>query len=40
MTDKANALTLHAESPPLRMDEGGSVRVGKTRVSLDLVVEQ
>jgi uncharacterized protein (DUF433 family) len=25
---------------PLRVDEGGAVRVGKTRVSLDLVVEQ
>lgn len=26
--------------PPLRVDEGGVVRVGKSRVSLDLVVEQ
>jgi uncharacterized protein (DUF433 family) len=33
-------LPLHAESPPLRVDEGGAVRVGKSRVSLDLVVEQ
>jgi uncharacterized protein (DUF433 family) len=27
-------------SPPLRLDEGGAVRVGKSRISLDLVVEQ
>jgi uncharacterized protein (DUF433 family) len=33
-------LPLHAEAPPLRVDEGGAVRVGKSRVSLDLVVEQ
>jgi uncharacterized protein (DUF433 family) len=33
-------LPLHAERPPLRVDEGGAVRVGNTRVSLDLVVEQ
>lgn len=31
-------LPLHAESPPLRVDEGGAVRVGNSRVSLDLVV--
>jgi uncharacterized protein (DUF433 family) len=36
----ANGLPLHAEPPPLRVDEGGAVRVGKSRVSLDLVVEQ
>ena len=40
MTSLANGLPLHAESPPLRVDEGGAVRVGKSRVSLDLVVEQ
>ena len=34
------ALPLDAERPPLRVDEGGVVRVGKSRVSLDLVVEQ
>ena len=32
--------TLPTMSPPLRVDEGGVVRVGKSRVSLDLVVEQ
>ena len=36
----AGPLPLHAERPPLRVDEGGAVRVGKSRVSLDLVVEQ
>ena len=29
-----------ADGPPLRLDEGGVVRVGKSRISLDLVVEQ
>jgi uncharacterized protein (DUF433 family) len=33
-------LPLQADFPPLRVDEGGVVRVGQTRVSLDLVVEQ
>jgi uncharacterized protein (DUF433 family) len=33
-------LPLHAERPPLRVDEGGAVRVGNSRISLDLVVEQ
>jgi uncharacterized protein (DUF433 family) len=33
-------LPLQSECPPLRVDEGDAVRVGKTRVSLDLVVEQ
>jgi uncharacterized protein (DUF433 family) len=40
MTNLANGLPLHAKPPPLRVDEGGTVRVGKSRVSLDLVVEQ
>ena len=33
-------LPLHAERPPLRVDEGGVIRVGNTRISLDLIVEQ
>lgn len=33
-------LPLHADPLPLRIDEGGAVRVGKSRISLDLVVEQ
>src|SRR5437660_6830806 len=40
MTKLAGGLLLHAERPPLRLDEGGAVRVGKSRISLDLVVEQ
>jgi uncharacterized protein (DUF433 family) len=31
---------LHAERPPLRVDEGGVVRVGKSRINLDLVVRE
>src|SRR5262249_12164033 len=34
------ALPFHAEPPPLRVDEGGVVRVGNSRISLDLIVEQ
>lgn len=33
-------LRLQAEPPPLRVDAGGAVRVGNTRISFDLVVEQ
>ena len=40
MTNLANGLPLHADLLPLRVDEGGTVRVGTTRISLDLVVEQ
>jgi uncharacterized protein (DUF433 family) len=36
----AEALPLHTDRPPLRVDEGGAVRVGNSRISLDLVVEQ
>lgn len=35
-----NTLSLEAETPPLRVDDGGAVRVGKSRISFDLVVEQ
>jgi uncharacterized protein (DUF433 family) len=35
-----NLLPLQAEPPPLRVDEGGVVRIGTGRVSLDVVVEQ
>ncbi len=28
-------LPIHADPPPLRVDEPGAVRVGKSRVSLD-----
>jgi uncharacterized protein (DUF433 family) len=33
-------LPLQPERPPLRVDPGGAVRVGNSRISLDLVVEQ
>jgi uncharacterized protein (DUF433 family) len=31
---------IDAERPPLHLDQGGAVRIGKSRVTLDLVVEQ
>src|SRR2546428_9503998 len=40
MTPLANGLPLDSEAPPLRVDEGGAVRVGNSRITLDLVVEQ
>lgn len=40
MTNSTNGLPLHAELPPLRVDEGGAIHVGNGRISLDLVVEQ
>lgn len=33
-------LPIHTDRPPLRVDEGGVVRVGRSRVSLDLIVGQ
>ena len=36
----AAPLPLHAAPPPLRLDAGGVVRVGTSRISLDLIVEQ
>ena len=40
MTNHANGLPLHTEAPPLRVDDAGAVRVGTSRLTLDLVVEQ
>jgi uncharacterized protein (DUF433 family) len=40
MASLTNGLPLHAEAPPLRVEAGGVVRVGNSRISLDLVVEQ
>jgi len=34
------ALPLHGDLPALRVEEGGVVRVGKSRIPLDLIVEQ
>lgn len=38
--DLNKMLPLDAVHPPLRADQGGTVRVGNTRITLDLVVEQ
>src|SRR3979490_1647638 len=38
--EPANVFVIHADPPPLRTDEGGTIRVGKSRITLDLVVEQ
>src|SRR5438552_9712537 len=40
MTSPTNGLPLHADLPPVRVDEGGAIRVGNSRITLDLVVEQ
>jgi uncharacterized protein (DUF433 family) len=40
MSNLANGLPLQADRYPLRVDEGGAVRVGDSRISLDLIVEQ
>ncbi len=34
------AFRLHTDRLPLRVDQGGVVRVGASRISLDLIVEQ
>jgi uncharacterized protein (DUF433 family) len=39
-TPVSSVFPIHADPQPLRVDEGGVVRVGRSRVSLDLVVEQ
>lgn len=40
MSSLANELPLEPLTAPLRVDEGGAVRVGHSRIGLDLVVEQ
>lgn len=40
MTNLTNGLPFEPVRPPLRLDEGGAVRIGNTRISLDLIVEQ
>jgi uncharacterized protein (DUF433 family) len=34
------ALPLESSRPPMRVDEGGVVRIGNSRVSLDVIVDQ
>ena len=36
----STTLAIDPEAPPLRLDAGNVVRVGSSRVSIDLVVEQ
>jgi uncharacterized protein (DUF433 family) len=38
--DLNQLLPLHPIAPPLRIDEGGAVRVGRSRITLALMVEQ
>jgi uncharacterized protein (DUF433 family) len=33
-------LPIHADRPPLRVDDAGAVRVGKSRIGLEVVVDQ
>src|SRR5215210_2403879 len=40
MTTPTDGLVLHADAPPLKVEQGGVVRVGGGRISLDLIVEQ
>jgi uncharacterized protein (DUF433 family) len=40
LTTLATGLLLNAESPPLQIDQEGVVRIGNSRITLDLVVEQ
>jgi uncharacterized protein (DUF433 family) len=40
MTTLSNGLPLHTDVLPLRVDEGGAVRIGNSRISLDLIVWQ
>lgn len=40
LPEEAEAFPIQDERPPLRVDQGGAVRVGNSRISLDLVVEQ
>lgn len=34
------SLSIHPTSPPLRVDESGAIRIGRSRVGLEVVVEQ
>ena len=37
---RADAFPFHADRLPLRADQGGAVRVGNSRISLDVIVQQ
>jgi uncharacterized protein (DUF433 family) len=34
------SLAIHPDPPPLRLDQGDTVRVGNSRITLDLIIEQ
>jgi uncharacterized protein (DUF433 family) len=38
--EESELLPLHADRPPLRVEEGAVVRVGKSRIALDLLVRE
>jgi uncharacterized protein (DUF433 family) len=38
--ERNEVLSLHPDLPPLRVDEGGVVRVARSRISIDLIVGQ
>lgn len=40
MTSATNGPVLHDDPSPLRVDASGTIRVGGSRITLDLVVEQ
>ena len=40
MSNPTQALPLPKTAPPLRIDESGVVRIGQSRVTLDLVIQQ
>ncbi len=40
MDEPQDKFTIHADLSPLRQDEGGAVRVGNSRITLDLIVEE
>lgn len=40
MDHRPETFVVELDAPPLRVDDSGSVRIGKTRITLDLVVEQ
>lgn len=40
MANRTNELPFDTDQPPLQVDEQGAVRVGASRVTLDLVVKQ
>jgi uncharacterized protein (DUF433 family) len=40
MTNPSSALPMQAEAPPFRVDAEGVIRIGASRITLDLIVEQ